>query len=92
LTPDVINACALVARETILLLRLNYLEGVERAEFWRRCAPDVYVLPNRPSFHGGGTDATAYAWFRIRNRVPRGEGTVRVLAPVPAAQRRAKDD
>lgn len=25
--------------------------------------PDVYLLPQRPSFTGRGTDATTYAWF-----------------------------
>lgn len=45
------------------LLRLNFLGGQKRAE-WHRCNPsDVYVLPRRPSFTGGGTDATEYAWF-----------------------------
>jgi SAM-dependent methyltransferase len=47
----------------VALLRLNWLESEVRAH-WLRCnKPDVYVLPNRPSFNGRGTDATAYGWF-----------------------------
>jgi hypothetical protein len=43
------------AKHVALLLRLNWLEGAsqrepERAAFLRRFPPDVYVLPNRPSF------------------------------------------
>lgn len=45
------------------LLRLPFLEGQARAPFFREHPPDVYVLPKRPSFTGGGTDATAYAWM-----------------------------
>lgn len=45
------------------LLRLNFLGSQRRAEFHRRSPADVFVLPRRPSFTGGGTDATEYAWF-----------------------------
>lgn len=46
-----------------MLLRLNFLESQKRASWLRQHTPDVYVLPRRPSFTGGGTDATAYAWM-----------------------------
>jgi hypothetical protein len=46
-----------------MLLRLNYLEGQERAPWMRAHMPSVYVTPRRPRFTGAGTDATAYAWF-----------------------------
>lgn len=29
----------------------------------RSHTPDIYVLPNRPSFSGKGTDSIEYAWF-----------------------------
>lgn len=45
------------------LLRLNWLASKKRAPFHRAHPSDVYVLPRRPSFTGGGTDATEYAWF-----------------------------
>ena len=46
------------------LLRLGFLESADRIEFWREFPPAVvYPLSERPSFTGGGTDQTAYAWF-----------------------------
>lgn len=45
------------------LLRLNWLASKKRAAFHRAHPSDVFVLPRRPSFTGGGTDATEYAWF-----------------------------
>jgi len=46
------------------LLRLAFLEGAGRVAFWREhpCFR-VWVLAQRPSFTGGGTDSAAYAWF-----------------------------
>jgi len=52
-----------LAQNVVLLLRLNFLASAKRAELMRRRAPDVYVLPNRPSFSGSGTDSVEYAWF-----------------------------
>jgi hypothetical protein len=45
------------------LLRLNFAASRTRAPLMRRATPDVYVLPDRPSFRNGKTDATEYAWF-----------------------------
>lgn len=45
------------------LLRLNFLGSQKRAAFHRARPCDVYVLPKRPSFTGGGTDATEYCWM-----------------------------
>ena len=48
----------------ILLLRLNFFGSKKRFEWWQNKIPSrVYVLSNRPSFTGKGTDATEYAWF-----------------------------
>lgn len=52
-----------VSRVTAMLLRLNFLGSQERAAFFRAHPPSVYVMPNRPSFVGGRTDACEYAWF-----------------------------
>jgi len=46
-----------------MLLRLNFLASERRQEWMKTDTPDVYVLPNRPSFRGKGSDATEYAWF-----------------------------
>lgn len=46
------------------LLRLAFFESDERVDFWReQPASKVYVLSQRPSFTGGGTDNAAYGVF-----------------------------
>jgi len=47
------------------LLRLSFLEGRKRREFWKNYPPKhVLVVPDRPSFIGDGkTDRSAYALF-----------------------------
>jgi hypothetical protein len=50
-------------RESAFLLRLNWLGSMKRYAFHRIMPADLYVLPRRPSFAHGGTDATEYAWF-----------------------------
>lgn len=50
--------------EIIMLLRLAFLETKTRFNFWQQYPVNkLYVLSQRPSFTGKGTDATAYAWF-----------------------------
>lgn len=52
------------ATVTALLLRLNYVGTADRHEFMTMHPPDLYVLPNRPSFtKNGNTDSIEYAWF-----------------------------
>jgi len=46
------------------LLRLAFLESAERVGFWKEHpASKIYVLSERPSFSGGGTDNSAYGFF-----------------------------
>lgn len=46
------------------LLRLAFLESVQRVPLWRDHRPArVVVLSRRPSFTGSGTDAAAYGFF-----------------------------
>ncbi|MFO0617226.1 MAG: hypothetical protein U0414_31810 [Polyangiaceae bacterium] len=66
----------------VLLLRLDFLGSERRAPIFRRAAPDVYVLPNRPSFVRGRTDANEYGWF-VWEEDRRAVGRVRVLASTP---------
>jgi hypothetical protein len=48
----------------VLLLRLGFLESLERAGFLVAHPPDLYPLARRPSFTGGSdTDSAAYGWF-----------------------------
>lgn len=58
-----VEAAMECSRVVVMLLRLNWLGGQERAAFLRERPPSVFVLPNRPSFDGRGTDATEYGWF-----------------------------
>lgn len=50
-------------RYVIMLLRTNFLSTEIRSDFMRAQTPDLYVLPNRPSFAKSGTDNSEYAWF-----------------------------
>lgn len=75
-----VQQALVLADQAVLLLRLNWLEGRDRAPWLRRYAPNVYVLPERPSFTSDGkTDATAYAWFHWPSKHERRRGLVEVL-------------
>jgi hypothetical protein len=78
LAQEFIDAALACADHVVMLLRLNYLASKGRWPFMSRHTPDVYVLPNRPSFTGGKTDSIEYAWFVWRPG-PRSEGRLRVL-------------
>ena len=84
---DVIDACLSLAGYVAVLLRTNFLASEARAEFMRKCPPDVYQLPNRPAFVNGKTDSTEYAWFVWGPQRSRLDGRVRVLAPTPREER-----
>jgi hypothetical protein len=77
--------CVALADTAALLLRLNWLASAKRADWIREHTPSIYVLPNRPSFTGKGSDATDYAWFVWRKDV---SPEVRILATTPASERR----
>lgn len=50
--------------KVIFLLRLGFLASRKRFGFMRENPPtEMYVLNQRPSFTGKGTDAQEYAWF-----------------------------
>lgn len=50
--------------KVIMLLRTNFLESKKRFDFWQKNpVSGLYVLSQRPSFTGKGTDATSYSWF-----------------------------
>ncbi len=62
------------------LLRLAFLEGQKRIGFWRRHpARRVFVLAERPSFSGGGTDNAAYGFF-VWQKGWQGESALRVVS------------
>ncbi len=75
-----------VAAHVVLLLRLNFLASARRAHLMRSRPPDVYVLPNRPSFSGRGTDSVEYAWFHWGPGT-RDRGSIVVLPPTAVEER-----
>lgn len=74
-----------------VLLRLNFLASVRRNEFMRRHPPDVFVLPDRPSFTGSGTDSIEYAWFLWPSVRRRQHGRLAVLPATPRTERSRND-
>lgn len=67
LAQEIIEKCFEIADENteiIMLLRTAFLESKKRYNFWQKHPLNgLYVLSQRPSFTGKGTDATSYAWF-----------------------------
>lgn len=70
-----------------ILLRLNFLGTEGRSAFMREHAPDVYVLPNRPSFTGTKTDSIEYVWFVWPGARRRRSGKMQVLDVTAASVR-----
>lgn len=92
LAMDFIEACLPRARFVCMLLRLNFLGSEKRASFMRGFAPDIYLLPNRPSFclnkkGRPGTDSPEYGWFLWHGATPRVTGRLQVLGSTPKAAR-----
>jgi hypothetical protein len=74
------------------LVRLGFLASDGRAALWRELgAPDVYVLPNRPSFNADGkTDSSDYAWIVLPGDDCRDAGTLRILGTTGKAERKLR--
>ena len=83
-----IRASLELADHVVMLLRLNFLASLKRAPLMREHPPDVYVLPNRPSFTGSGTDSIDYAWFHWPPG-RRTDGRLKVLATTSKEDRGA---
>lgn len=84
------------ADHVAMLLRLNWLASLSRS-FLYTAMPDLYVLPNRPSFVGkknaktgsrSTTDATEYAWMYWSSKKLRRVGRVYRLQETPVKVRR----
>lgn len=50
LAQEFLEKCLRIANNVVFLLRVNYLGSETRADWLRSHVPDVYQLPNRPSF------------------------------------------
>lgn len=80
------------AREVWLLQRNDWISGGARAgrNAWLRAnKPDMFALGNRPSFVGGASDASEYAWYRWRRGIP--GGRLFVLESMSLQERRRID-
>ncbi|WP_225413829.1 class I SAM-dependent methyltransferase [Stigmatella hybrida] len=85
--------CLELSTHVAMLLRLNFLASNKRNTFMREHCPDVYVLPDRPSFTGKGTDSIEYAWFVWDSGARRTAGRLQVLPPTaPADRKRVRED
>lgn len=62
-----------------MLLRLPFVCSQKRRDFHIAHPSKLYILPKRPSFTGGGTDATEYAWFVWSNDDRHEPGTWELL-------------
>ena len=82
LAMEVVERCIRISRQTVMLLRVGFLESEARADWLRDNTPDIYILPNRPSFVHGRTDNCAYAWM-VWGDEPRSQGVLRVLESTP---------
>ena len=61
------------APNVAFLLRLAAMETAARVPAWKRWPlKTCWVLAERPSFTGGGTDSCAYGWFWFCDRWPHG--------------------
>ncbi len=91
LAMEFIEASLLQADMVIMLLRMGFLSTAGRSEFMNRTCPDVYIIPERPSFTANGhTDNAEYGWYLWRVGARRSRGQIAHLAPTPLAERNAK--
>lgn len=76
------------------LLRISFLGSNERSSFMREHMPGIYILPNRPSFDGNGSDTSEYAWFvwkkNIQGTYEASQGVSQILANTPKETRKPK--
>jgi hypothetical protein len=79
-----------LADVVVMLLRLPWLASEARAPWLQRHTPDVFILPNRPSFTGRGTDATDYAWMVWGLNYAGQPGRIQVLDTTPVSVRRGR--
>lgn len=86
LAMDFVAASLRHSPNVFMLLRLGFLGSHSRCEFMRTFTPDLYVLPNRPSFVRGKTDRYDYAWFHF-SASRRNRGAITVLPSTPRHER-----
>jgi len=89
LAEEIIRKCLAHADVVAMLLRVGFLGSDERVDFFRTVGanPALFILPDRPSFDGIGTDASTYAWFVWGYPPLRG---VHMLGSTPLAVRKSQ--
>lgn len=75
----IVQAMSKQCAQAAILQRLNWLATAERHAWLSWHMPDVYVLPNRPSFDDRGTDGCEYAWFHWRSWELRTSASIQML-------------
>lgn len=87
---DFVKACWSRSKYVVFLLRVNFIATERRYEWMHRHVPDVYLLPNRPSFRvEGGTDSQEYAWLVWDTSIDgRRRGAFQVLKTTALAERK----
>lgn len=88
---DVIKKSLELSDYVAMLLRLNFIGTTDRHEFFKEQMPDIYVIPERPSFDGEGADSIEYAWFvwGQPEQRKRSRGTIELLDTTPLSVRKA---
>jgi hypothetical protein len=80
LTMQFLEACFDRAHWIACLQRTNFFGSKGRAPWLRKYCPDIYSLPERPSFRAdGSTDSIEYSWFVFPPRHERRTGKVAML-------------
>lgn len=82
-----LTACLQIAPIVITLQRINWIRGNGRHALMARLRPGLFILPDRPSFDGRGTDSTEYGFFCFGD--PAVAGTWTMLAETPLEERSA---
>lgn len=89
LAQEFLDRCLPQCKITVMLLRLAFIASEKRADFMRKNNPDLYILPNRPSFSAdGATDSADYAWFVFTQG--RQGGILKVLDTTPLDERKGR--
>lgn len=87
LAEEFLVVCRRIAHVTITLQRINWIRGNGRHRLMAEARPGLFVLPERPSFTGRGSDATEYCFYCFDD--PKVAGTWQMLGETPEEERAA---
>jgi hypothetical protein len=80
-----------LADYVVVLVRLNFIGSTKRTAFFKEMMPDIYVIPERPSFDGEGADSIEYAWLQWNQPESRkrSRGFIELLGNTPLEIRKS---